>query len=234
MNSQQQEFIDSIAPKAQEIQAKYGVPASIVIAQAALESGWGANAKGNNLFGIKAGGGWGGSTIDVATHEYANGAMHGETDAFRAYNSTEDSMENYGKFLAGNSRYAGVIGADAHDAANALQRAGYATDPQYASKLKSIISSNELTRFDDATYRGYEADETRFEETQKRLRQQREADPKTWDDFMAGFFQMLISMFVNSLGHSHSEQPIVESAPRTPPVPKQVQANNVAPIPARA
>ena len=196
MNKQEQ-FIESIAPHAQEVQRKYGVPASIAIAQAALESGWGDNAKGNNLFGIKAGKSWQGATIDMATHEYLNGARTAITDRFRAYGSTKESMENYGKFLATNDRYAGVVGAgSANQAADALQRAGYATDPKYASKLKEIISANDLTRFDDASYKGYTEGE-RFEKTRARLRAQRETNPQPWDDFMKTFMQLIAGIFSN-------------------------------------
>ncbi len=194
---QQQQFIASIAPKAQEIQRRYGVPASIAIAQAALESGWGRSAPGNNLFGIKAGSSWQGGTMNVATHEFRNGAMRAETDAFRSYSSTEQSMENYGQFLAGNSRYAGVVGAsNAHQATDALQRAGYATAPNYASTLKAIIDSNDLTRFDDASYRGYTEDATRFNDASRRLQLERNADPDPWKSFMGSFVQLLLTVFV--------------------------------------
>lgn len=192
MSNKQQQFIEAIAPKAQEIQQKYGVPASIAIAQAALESGWGASVKGNNLYGIKADSSWNGESINMATQEYINGSFTGINDKFRAYASTESSMENYGQFLATNGRYAGVIGADANQAANELQRAGYATDPKYAAKLKSIINDYDLTRFDDASYRGYANADESFERTRTRLREQRAADPSSWDDFMKSFLQLLV------------------------------------------
>lgn len=193
--SKQEQFIASIAPHAQEIQKKYGVPASIAIAQAALESGWGDSVKGNNLFGIKAGSTWAGATIDIATHEYLNGARTNITDRFRAYSSTLESLDNYGQFLRNNGRYAKVIGAaDAHTAADELQRAGYATDPQYASKLKNIINTYNLTQFDDPTYKGY-TDGERFETTRTRLRQQREADPESWAKFMKSFFELIAEIF---------------------------------------
>ena len=236
MADQQQQFIAAIAPKAQEIQKKYGVPASIAIAQAALESGFGEKAKGNNLFGIKAGSSWHGATIDMATHEYINGARLGETDKFRAYSSMENSMENYGQFLATNARYAQVIGASGKEAADALQRAGYATDPKYAAKLKSIINTYDLTRFDDASYQGYMADDERFNNTRKRLNQERTADPQSWENFFSGFIQMLFSMF-SGLTTAFNSTPAdqhtdVPSPPRTPaPAPTQVAQTR---IPVRA
>lgn len=194
MNKQEQ-FIEAIASHAQEIQRKYGVPASIAIAQAALESGWGDKVKGNNLFGVKAGKSWQGATIDMATHEYLNGARTNVTDRFRAYASTKESMDNYGQFLSSNSRYAAVVSAEsAHNAADALQSAGYATDPKYASKLKAIIDSNNLTRFDDASYRGY-TEGPRFQQTRERLKQQRDENPAPWADFMKSFFELIAGIF---------------------------------------
>lgn len=220
MSDKQQQFIESIAPKAQEIQRKYGVPASIAIAQAALESGWGSSAKGNNLYGIKADKSWDGAKVNMATHEFLNGANVGINDNFRAYASTEHSIENYGKFLASNGRYANVIGSDANSAADALQRAGYATDPAYASKLKNIISTYGLTRFDDPSFRGYADSDDSFERENRRLRQQRDADPKTWDDFKQSFIQLLVGIFTNafaSLGKNNAQ--VADNATVQPPLP---------------
>lgn len=192
--SKQEEFIAAIGPHAQEVQRKYGVPASIVIAQAALESGWGRSVKGNNFFGIKAGKAWQGATLDMGTHEYFDGKRVQISDRFRAYGSMQESIENYGQFLAKNPRYSKVIAADsAHEAADALQRAGYATDPRYAAKLKDIISANNLTRFDDASYRGY-TEGARFEQTRQRLQDQRESNPSVWDDFMKNFIQLIVTI----------------------------------------
>lgn len=224
----QQQFIESIAPKAQEIQRKYGVPASIAIAQAALESGWGGSVKGNNLFGIKAGKTWAGATIDLATHEYLNGTKTGITDKFRAYECVEDSLENYGQFLANNCRYSRVIGSSAHQAADELQRAGYATDPRYADKLKSIINTYNLTQFDDPNYRGY-MNGDRFEKTRQRLNQQREVNPGAWTDFMKSFFELLGSIFsgLTSLVFGGSAKEV--SAPSSTPTASRVAAVGVPP-----
>jgi hypothetical protein len=177
------------------VQKKYGVPASIVIAQAALETGWGRSVQGNNFFGVKAGSTWKGSTTDFATHEVINGQRVGMTDRFRAFGSLGESVDNYGKLLAGNARYAGVIGADAHDAADALQRGGYATDPRYAQQLKKIIDTSDLTRFDDAEYKGYTQTDASFENTRRRLREQREQNPDVWASFMNNFIGLLIELF---------------------------------------
>lgn len=190
----QQDFIQRLAPYAQEVQRKYGVPASIVMAQAALESGWGDNVKGNNFFGVKAGKSWDGRTVAMATHEYVQGNRVGITDTFRAYRNLGDSVDNYARVLATDARYAKVMQATtAHQAAEALQRAGYATDPKYAEKLKSVIASNSLERFDDPNYKGYLQDD-RFAATRRRLQEQREEQPQVWSNFMTDFFQALAGL----------------------------------------
>lgn len=226
-----QEFIEWIAPAAQKVQAKYGVPASIVIAQAALESGWGSSAKGNNFFGIKAGKNWHGDVQTFITHEFINGKREAMPDKFRRYSSAWASLEDHGKLLANHERYSAVIGAmNAHQAADALQRAGYATDPKYASLLKSIIDTNDLTRFDDARYKNYAKEGARFEETRKQLNAQRQADPDSWSEFMQGFVSMLATLVegitsfftgasktqdVASVDHTNIEVPTVPNKQRS-------------------
>jgi flagellum-specific peptidoglycan hydrolase FlgJ len=198
--SKKEQFIAAITPHAQAIQQKYGVPASIVIAQAALETGWGEKVKGNNYFGVKAGDSWKGDRVDVATHEYVNGKRVALTDSFRAYGSLKESVTNYGQMLARSARYASVVtsGGDAYDIAEGLHDAGYATDPKYADKLKDIISQNNLTRLDDASHHGY-TDGERFEQTRRRLREQREANPAPWEDMVKGIFQLIFGV-VASIG----------------------------------
>lgn len=225
--SKQQQFIESIAPHAQEVQRKYGVPASIAIAQAALESGWGEKVKGNNLFGVKAGRSWQGATIDIATHEYIDGVRTNQTDRFRSYASTKDSIENYEKLLASNARYADVVNADtAHEAAEALQQAGYATDPKYAAKLKSIIDANNLTRFDDASYRGY-TEGPRFQQTRERLHQQRETNPEPWKEFMKSFLELIAGIFsaITAMLGISDDKPT--SPPQTPTASRVAAVGNV-------
>ena len=134
------EFIAAMTPVAKEVAANLGISHRIVLAQAALESGWGRKMKGNNLMGIKSHGEAGG--VDVVTHEIVNGKKVKITDNFRAYDTPEDSIRGYGKFLKANSRYkhflrAGVENEDAQ--LSALQSSGYATDPMYSQKLKNII-----------------------------------------------------------------------------------------------
>ena len=134
------EFLAAMTPVAKEVAEDLGISHKIVLAQAALESGWGSRVKGNNLMGIKSHGEAGG--VDVVTHEVVNGKRVKLTDSFRQYDSQEDSIRGYGKFLKANSRYkhflrAGVENEDAQ--LSALQSCGYATDPMYSQKLKNIM-----------------------------------------------------------------------------------------------
>ena len=133
-------FIAAYTPVAKEVAEDLGVSYKIVLAQAALESGWGKSVKGNGLMGVKSHGEEGG--VDVVTHEVVNGKKVKITDSFRQYDSPEDSIRGYGKFLKANSRYRHFLraGVDNEDAQlSALQSSGYATDPMYSQKLKNII-----------------------------------------------------------------------------------------------
>ncbi len=146
-------FVQSIWPQAQKAAAELGVPAKALVAQAALETGWGRRlvgregASSHNLFGIKAGGSWDGARMSASTHEYVGGARVTERAAFRAYGSVEDSFADYTR-LVGNDRYAAARGTgdDVHRFATALQRAGYATDPAYARKITAIANGATLNR----------------------------------------------------------------------------------------
>jgi flagellum-specific peptidoglycan hydrolase FlgJ len=126
-----------------------GVPASIILAQAALESGWGKRATtGHNFFGIK-GSGPAGSTTEK-TREFVNGKWVKTTAEFRAYHDAAESFTDHGRFLAENPRYAEAL-RHAHDPvrfAEELQKARYATDPNYAEKLIAIIRKHNLTQYD--------------------------------------------------------------------------------------
>ncbi len=144
-------FVDRLAEPARRAAEASGVPAELILAQAALETGWGRHrittADGrdsHNLFGIKAGGGWQGKTAEVTTHEYIDGRRTRMTQEFRVYGSPEEAFADYARLIANNPRYAGVLeAADARQAAQALQRGGYATDPRYADKLIGVM---ELSR----------------------------------------------------------------------------------------
>jgi peptidoglycan hydrolase FlgJ len=141
-------FQDKLADAAEEAEQATGVPAKFMLGQAALETGWGRrvirNADGtssNNLFGIKAGPSWKGKVATAVTTEYINGRPHSRVEKFRAYDSHADAFKDYARMLSNNPRYEKVLahGGDASTFAHGLQRAGYATDPQYAAKLSRII-----------------------------------------------------------------------------------------------
>lgn len=146
------DFASQVWPHAVEASRATGIPPQFLVAQAALESGWGkrefAKADGSsahNLFGIKAGKGWTGETVDVTTTEYINGQATQVVEKFRAYDSYEESFRDYANLLRNSSRYGGVIGTqDGTEFARRLQEAGYATDPNYAEKLASIINGPTL------------------------------------------------------------------------------------------
>jgi flagellar protein FlgJ len=125
-----------------------GIPAKFMLAQAALETGWGKKeirardgSSAHNLFGIKATGNWTGKTVDATTIEYVNGVAQRKVEKFRAYDSYSEAFQDYAKLLRSNPRYEKVLAnaQDAHGFAYGLQRAGYATDPHYAEKLSRII-----------------------------------------------------------------------------------------------
>ena len=143
-------FQEKLAADADEASAATGIPAKFMLGQAALESGWGKreikNADGStshNLFGIKAGPSWKGKTTTAVTTEYVNGTPVTRREKFRAYDSYADSFKDYAKLIANNPRYEKVMnsGGDAASFAHGLQKAGYATDPHYATKLTRIIKN---------------------------------------------------------------------------------------------
>jgi flagellar protein FlgJ len=146
------EFVSRVWPHAQEASRATGIPGHFIVAQAALESGWGRGeirlADGStsfNLFNVKAGKGWTGETVDVTTTEYVNGTAQKQVERFRAYRSYAEAFADYANLLKSNPRYANVIGQqDGVGFARALQQAGYATDPMYAEKLARIIGSVSL------------------------------------------------------------------------------------------
>jgi len=135
---------------AKAAEAETGIPATFMVAQAAHESGWGRheirNADGStsfNLFGIKAGADWKGPTTTVTTTEVVNGQPRKVQAKFRAYESYEESFKDYARLMKDNPRYSKVVasGSSAQGFASGLQRAGYATDPEYAKKLTNMINT---------------------------------------------------------------------------------------------
>ena len=148
-----QAFVDAILPHAQAAAQKLGVPAQVLIAQSALETGWGkhlpvdAQGRANyNFFGIKADSSWQGAQQTVNTLEFEGGAMVPRKATFRAYDSIASSFNDFVQFLQQNPRYSQALSAksDPDAFARALQKAGYATDPQYADKLIAIMHSGRI------------------------------------------------------------------------------------------
>lgn len=126
---------------------------SVKIAQAALETGWGSHIVGNNLYGIKATGNttpyWNGDYVTAGTTEYTGGSYNPQQSKFRAYQSISDSIRDHNYLINSLSRYKPVREANTpEDQARALQSSGYATDPNYANKLISIINSYNLKQYD--------------------------------------------------------------------------------------
>lgn len=146
------EFVNRLWSHANEASHATGIPAHFMIAQAALETGWGRSelrfsdgAPTHNLFGIKAGRNWQGAVAEATTTEYVNGVAQKSVERFRAYASYAEAFRDYANLLASNPRYAEVLNQqDAAGFARGLQRAGYATDPMYAAKLERIIGGAAL------------------------------------------------------------------------------------------
>jgi len=141
-------FVSHIWHHAQKAAHELGVNVRALIAQAALETGWGQHgikredgSQAHNLFGIKATG-WKGERANTQTHEYQNGERHSEHADFRAYSSVAESFADYVNLLKNNPRYQNALksGDNVHGFASALQKAGYATDPGYAEKISAIAN----------------------------------------------------------------------------------------------
>ncbi|MDR3415012.1 MAG: flagellar assembly peptidoglycan hydrolase FlgJ [Nevskia sp.] len=148
-----QEFVDAIRPHAEKAAAELGVPARALIAQAALETGWGQHlgktqdgASSLNLFGVKAQAGWSGTSQTQQTAEFQNGQWTTEQASFRSYNSIGSAFDDYVKFLKDNPRYADALrSGNVQGFAHGLQKAGYATDPHYAQKLLKVAYGTQMT-----------------------------------------------------------------------------------------
>ncbi len=148
------EFIMRLTSAAVASAKATGVPASITLAQAALESGWGESAlakTGNNLFGIKADSLWRGQTLTMNTKEFIKGHWVVVPALWRMYPSWQSSIDDHAAFLKQNPRYkACFLCTTSPTFARALAQAGYATDPDYANKLIALMSKHQLQSFDGA------------------------------------------------------------------------------------
>jgi flagellar protein FlgJ len=153
LGAEQRRFVTRMWDHAAAAQQATGIPARFILAQAALESGWGrqeirgpVGQPSHNLFGIKAGSSWTGRTVDVVTTEYEDGVAKKVVEKFRAYNNYSEAFRDWARLIAGNPRYAQVVeagrgGGNATGFAHGLARAGYATDPDYGAKLARVIGS---------------------------------------------------------------------------------------------
>lgn len=144
-------FIQSLLPAAQKAAANLGIEPLALIAQAALETGWGQRMfksshgqNSNNLFGIKAQANWQGQVAVVDTLEYREGVAQKEKARFRAYESPEQSLHDYVELIQSNPRYQAAlsVASDTKAYFQRLQAAGYATDPNYAQKILSVLEGS--------------------------------------------------------------------------------------------
>lgn len=144
-----EEFLRKLRPHAEQAAREIGVDPDALLAQAALETGWGRSVPGNaqgdssfNLFGIKAGSQWSGATVNVPTLEFESGIPVRKVERFRAYDSPADSFRDYAALIRDSARYANARGAgdNVEAFATALQQGGYATDPHYAQKIAAVAS----------------------------------------------------------------------------------------------
>lgn len=144
-----EQFVADLLPHAERAAERLGVDARVLVAQAALETGWGQHImprrdgrSSHNLFGIKADGRWDGEQVSHRTVEFRHGVLQREQASFRAYATPAHSLNDYADFIAGNPRYRDALGsADPQRYVVELQRAGYATDPAYARKIMNIFNS---------------------------------------------------------------------------------------------
>lgn len=148
-------FARDVWPHAQRVARELNVPPEGVLAQAALETGWGKhvipNGKGEssfNLFGVKASGSWSGDSVVKQTIEFDAGTARQERADFRAYDDIGQTFDDYAALLSDNPRYSDVRGhgGDVDGFAGALQQSGYATDPLYADKISRVANSETMNR----------------------------------------------------------------------------------------
>lgn len=142
------DFIDALLEPAKKSAEKTKIPASFTIAEAALESAWGKSLlskNGYNLFGVKADKSWKGDTLTMNTREYLKGKWVIVPALWRKYSGWQGSIDDHAAFLIQNKRYKDAFQfTNGEDFATAVAKAGYATDPDYASKIISIIRKHNL------------------------------------------------------------------------------------------
>ena len=145
---QPKDFVTALIEPAKKVQAQLNVPFEVVIAQAALETGWGKKIikteqgeSSHNLFNIKADSRWHGEKTQKETLEFEQGAMVKKKEPFRVYNSLKESLDDYVSFLSNSDRYQSALekSSDVEHFLQGLQKAGYATDPNYANKIMGTL-----------------------------------------------------------------------------------------------
>ena len=147
------EFIAVVAPIAQQSMKRTGIPASFTIAQAALESGWGTSkttVNARNLFNVKADKAWKGPTWDMPSTEHVAGKDVVQPAKWRSYPDWLSCIEDHASFLLTNPRYkpAFACSGDCAAFARAVAAAGYATDPNYVTKIMAVVKSHNLIQYD--------------------------------------------------------------------------------------
>jgi flagellum-specific peptidoglycan hydrolase FlgJ len=141
-----EDYLKAIIPAAKEAAEKTGLDWKLIVAQSAIETGWGSKVKGNSFFGIKGHGAE--DTVSFTTQEEVDGKRVTIKDAFRSYDSLEDSVAGYAQFLLDNPRYKDYLAADTlEDATKALQASGYATDSEYGKKVLQTAKGRTLNNF---------------------------------------------------------------------------------------
>jgi flagellar protein FlgJ len=153
LSEQASDFVQQVLPTIRQAAAAVGVNPLGMLAQAALETGWGQRmprtADGNsslNLFGVKAGSDWSGARAMADTVEISGGVAKQTRTAFRAYGSIEESVGDFARLLTSSPRYREAVaaGSNAQAYVQSIAKAGYATDPQYANKLNDVLNSGTL------------------------------------------------------------------------------------------
>ena len=164
LSGDSRDFLAQLSLPAKLASEASGIPHHLILAQAALESGWGQRqirteqgTPSFNLFGIKASGDWRGKVTEITTTEFENGESKKVKARFRVYDSYLESLSDYVNLLTRNPRYTAVANASsAEQGAHALQKAGYATDPNYAKKLTGMIQ--QLRAMNEKVTQAYSTD----------------------------------------------------------------------------
>lgn len=140
-------FAEEVAPAIEHAAARLGVSPRVLLAQAALETGWGHSVVGNNIFGIKAGASWSGATVTAGTHEMEGGHLVARQATFRSYGNVDQAVEDYVALVSASDRYRAAMGSGDNVAAyaHALEAGGYASDRDYAAKLAAVADSSKMS-----------------------------------------------------------------------------------------